>query len=159
VDTPLRIFTEMHVESFVRAGERLLQPMHGGLATPALVCAAFGAEIGLKALLTRRGTVFTRGHNLKNLLEMLTPEDRDPIVSQTKVKFPEFDSLLERAADAFLEWRYIYESKGPMEVNILFVVEMAKAVASRLEVVRGYSLTMQQENSGADSGAMGSPTA
>src|SRR5689334_23265451 len=103
----------MHVESFVRAGEHLLQPMHGGLATPALVCAAFGAEIGLKALLTRRGTVFAREHNLKNLLEMLTPEDRDSIVSQTKATFPEFDSHLERAADAFLEWRYIYENKGP----------------------------------------------
>src|SRR5688572_25956104 len=109
----------MHVESFVRAGERLLQPMHGGLATPALVCAAFGAEIGLKALLTRRGTAFAREHNLKNLLEMLTPADRDPIVSQTKEQFADFDSQLMRAAEAFSEWRYIYESKGPKEVNIL----------------------------------------
>jgi hypothetical protein len=142
MDTPLQTFIDMHAEPFVRAGGFLLEQVHLGLGTPAIVCATLGAELSLKAILARHGIKWGREHSLKSLLGLVPPADRDAIIAQTRLAFPDFDAQLDKAANAFVDWRYVYESKLPKELNALFVTKFARAAAERLETIRGHALTL-----------------
>jgi HEPN domain-containing protein len=142
LDSPLVIFREMHAESFVRGAEHLLKTLGRGLETPALNCAALGAELSLKALLARRDIDVWKEHNLASLLDKLPADDRQAIVARTAEKFPDFDAQLVNAARAFVDWRYIYEAKEEMRINFFFVAALARAIAERLETVRGYPMTL-----------------
>lgn len=76
---------------------------------PAIVNAAFACELYLKSLLGKKGE-----HNLKNLFELLDTDKQEQIRSYVDKKFDKhciysFDFCLKRAANVFIEWRYIYE--------------------------------------------------
>jgi hypothetical protein len=136
MDDPLSIFTEIHANSFLRAYDRCMYPLDQGLGTPALICAALSAELGMKTILSKYGIGFGREHDLSKLLKLLPVAERDAIIAETSRSFSDFDAQLAKAAKAFVEWRYIYESKEPKELNIMFVGALAAAVNQRFSVVR-----------------------
>jgi len=145
MSSALDLFTDVHAESFVRASEVLISRASQGLGTPGLICAALGAELSLKAILKRRGIEFGREHNLRVLLNLASPQDRDAIVTSTRLRFVDFDAELDKAARAFVDWRYIYESQAPKELNMLFLATLARSAAERLEAIRGQPLTLDVE--------------
>jgi HEPN domain-containing protein len=101
------------------------------LGEPAITCAAFSAELGMKAILSRDGEK-VRGHNLKTLLDQLSIDDKSNIISLTSVSFPDFDVQLQNASQAFVEWRYIHEQKKEKNLNIVFLGDFAKSILSVL---------------------------
>lgn len=104
------------------------------LGIPALVCAALGIEIGLKSLLMSFGKQPKRGHDLKKLLDALPADLKSGIVDEVSGKFPDFDKQLLDAANAFVKWRYFYESEEHIEVNILFVGTLGAAVQKQVNL-------------------------
>lgn len=127
---PLRTF---HADSFRRAYERCMYPTEQGLGIPALICAALAAELGLKEILRQKGIPFGKKHELIDLLDLLPTDDRAWIRSEVQKEYPDMDQHLAKANRAFVDWRYFYESPGPIEVNIEFVGNLATAVVSRMQ--------------------------
>lgn len=110
---------------------------------PALVCAAFSAEVGLKALLLQAGQR-GRGHDLVELFQALPEELRLEIVRFVGKTPEDFVKNLTDAKNAFLEWRYIYESADARSISLEFVARFATAIAranplNKLAAVAGTS--------------------
>jgi hypothetical protein len=96
------------------------------LLVPGVVCAAFSAELGIKAMLLPNGSV-PRTHNLKKLFLKLPQASQDRIIPQCSDTCEEFLASLGGVANAFEDWRYIYESASP-SLDIGFLFEFADAV-------------------------------
>lgn len=99
------------------------------MAFPAIVCAAFSAEVGLKTILNRQG-VSAKGHDLRALYLKLSTEQKYAIFEKTGLPVEEFASQLAHSRLAFSEWRYIYEQKGENLININFLGSFAAAIES-----------------------------
>ena len=104
------------------------------LGITALVCAALGIEIGLKALLASFGTNPKRGHNLRRLLDALPANIRSEIIDEVTSSYPDFDVQLANAEKAFVTWRYFYESEEQIGVNILFVGALGAAIQKQVDL-------------------------
>ncbi len=104
------------------------------LGMPALICAAFGIEVGLKALLASFGVEQQREHNLRKLLNALPANVRSEIVADVTFSYPDYEVQLSNAERAFVVWRYFYESKEQIEVNILFVGALGAAVQKQVNL-------------------------
>ncbi len=102
------------------------------LGMPALICAALSVEIGLKALLFEKGFDPGREHNLRKLLDRVPLSIRAKIVSEVSATYPDFEEQLTNAEVAFVRWRYFYESKDELNVNILFVGALGAAVQKQV---------------------------
>lgn len=132
MDDPLQILREFNAGSFLRACEQCMNPPDQGLGMPALMCAAFSAELGLKELLRKRGLAVKREHRYLDLLNLLPQSETDCIRADLIQRWPDFDSQLSKANDAFVKWRYFFESRTPIEVNIMFVADFARSVLKRV---------------------------
>lgn len=101
------------------------------MAFPAVVCAAFSAEVGLKNLLSRQGEV-AHGHDLRALFLKLLPEQQHAILRATSqaagLSEQEFATNLAHSRLAFSEWRYIYEARGEKLINVRFLGALASAI-------------------------------
>jgi len=97
------------------------------MAFPAVVCAAFSAEIGLKTILKRQGINAT-GHDLYKLFKKLSPEQQYQIFEETKMEMKEFVSHLAHSRLAFVKWRYIHEEIGESFINLNFIGVFAQAI-------------------------------
>lgn len=95
------------------------------LVVPAVVCAAFSIELGLKAIVLRAGGSVS-GHKLKELFGALEPPTQQLIFAAVGIERQEFDSSLEVASDAFVEWRYIHELEST-NVDMEFLSKLSKA--------------------------------
>jgi hypothetical protein len=102
------------------------------LGMPALICAALSAEIGLKALLFALGSNPGREHNLSNLLDALPSAMKATIIAEVTAAYPDFCTQLANAENAFVRWRYFYESKEEISVNILFVGALGAAIQKQV---------------------------
>ena len=94
---------------------------------PALVCAAFSAEVGLKSLLLQAGKP-VHGHDLFTLFEQLPPNSQSEIVQSVGLDPASFMANLTQIRNAFPEWRYIYEFQTERMINVAFVANFAQAV-------------------------------
>ena len=97
------------------------------MAFPAVVCAAFSAEVGLKTLLGRQG-VSSKSHDLRALLLKLPAEQQYAIFEATGLAMEEFAAQLSHSRLAFVEWRYIHEENREMSINVGFLGKFASAV-------------------------------
>ena len=97
------------------------------MAFPALVCAAFSAEVGLKTILKLEGTDF-HGHDLLALFMALSDTSKSGILDATDLSVEEFAAQLNHSKHAFVEWRYIYEEVGEKHINAAFLGKFAGAV-------------------------------
>lgn len=115
------------LEAFRRCDPEL-EPCDGSLiATPALVCAAFSIEVGLKLLLSRCGKG-AEGHDLFRLYRKLPRHLQFQIRHGTTYTHRDFVKELFIARNAFTEWRYVYESQDTLSVNVIFLGKLAESV-------------------------------
>lgn len=98
---------------------------------PALVCAAFSAEVGLKTILASEGQP-SQGHNLLKLFERLSNESQSSIIYYTANEIEPFYKKLKIAKLAFIEWRYIYEETEERSVSLDFLCLFAVAVEKQM---------------------------
>ena len=95
------------------------------LTVAGVVCSAFAAELALKAILAVEGRPAT-GHDLAKLFDAVSPTVRDQIYPLMRSSADEFTAKLRPCANAFEEWRYIYESVGE-DIDYDFVHAAANA--------------------------------
>lgn len=98
-----------------------------GMFLPALICAAFAAEVGLKALLLQDGELVT-GHDLYDLFDRLSPELKESITGLTGIDSESFMQRLLAARRAFIDWRYMFEFQDERSISLEFVARFATAV-------------------------------
>jgi hypothetical protein len=83
------------------------------LTVAGVVCSAFAAELALKAILAAEGRPATGpDHHLARLFDAVSPTVRDRIYPLMSLSADEFTVKLRPCAEAFEQWRYIYESAG-----------------------------------------------
>lgn len=115
---------------------------------------ALAMELALKAWITLdQGTKTIREHNLAKLFAMLKPEQRAKIESEFRVAFPWYNpsylhhgmdvfSILEHHADAFVEWRYMYE----IEHGSFSISQMQDALEIVLRLFRSRYMLKNLDN-------------
>ena len=96
------------------------------LMAPAVVCAAFSIELGLKTLLLKAGDP-QKGHDLEKLFLRLEKGVQDAIVARTSFPPEGFAKRLTVAAQTFDEWRYLYEKDG-VAASLTFLDSFMSAV-------------------------------
>lgn len=96
------------------------------LVVPAVVCAAFSIELGLKALILQAGKPAS-GHKLAELFGKLDFPLQKTLVDGVGLDKAQFNVLLQAASNIFVEWRYLYE-KDSANANIEFLSKLAGAV-------------------------------
>lgn len=96
------------------------------LDTPKIANLAFSCELFMKALLTEGGIEFGHKHKLDYLYHLLPANDREVILEHLSMADPEFNDEIEKAGDAFTNWRYECEDidHNP-RINARFVVGLA----------------------------------
>jgi hypothetical protein len=109
-----------------------MNPPDQGLGMPALMCAAFAAELGLKELLRQRGIAVKMEHKFLDLLGLLPQSDSTAVRAEMISDWPDFDVQLAQANNAFATWRYFFERPTPIEVNLAFVAAFAGTVLKRV---------------------------
>lgn len=87
---------------------------------PSIVCLAFAIEVGLKAIAFASNSPAS-GHRLDKLFEALPEADRKKVLFHSGVEESSFAQNLELVANAFVEWRYIYEQRGVMTISEQFL--------------------------------------
>ena len=123
--------------SFHLAFQRALEQRQTGpgqvevLMVPAVVCAAFAIELGVKAIALAKGAQ-PRGHELDKLFGTLDAAEQNGIKALVGLSDTDFQKELKAAAGAFVEWRYIYEATGTVSANLAFLQSLSSAVQSRL---------------------------
>lgn len=100
-------------------------PFQALSAAPFVVNAAFALELYLKALAQKHG-VSLHGHELEKLYKKLSAEAKREIekvtpqcaASAALEEEPNLPQYLKNLNNAFIEWRYSYETKGGMSVLV-----------------------------------------
>lgn len=101
------------------------------LGMPALICAALSAEIDSKPCYSRLAAI-PGEHNLAKLLGLLPQATRYAIVADVSVNYPDFPKQLANAENAFIRWRYFYEAREDLNINILFVGTLGAAIQNQI---------------------------
>lgn len=133
---PIKTLRELHAASFLRAYERCMNPPDQGLGMPALMCAAFSAELGLKELIRKNGGVVKKEHKYLDLLGLLPRNEERSIRAALAPRWPDLDVEMAKANNVFAQWRYFFESPTPIEVNMEFVADFARVVLRRVDGAR-----------------------
>ena len=104
------------------------------LGLPAIVCGAFAVEVAMKALLELHGKP-SKGHDLIKLYNKLPAHLQMQIRDGTCLSENDFLHELANAKSAFEDWRYFYEDKNFLIVNVDFLGKIAAvtiAIAERV---------------------------
>lgn len=81
------------------------------LLVPAVVCKAFAIELYFKGIITLENGTAT-GHSLSTLFSRLAAQSQLTLRTQLSLSEVEFNQKLKDISDAFVEWRYIFESQS-----------------------------------------------
>lgn len=104
---------------------------------PSIVNAAFAVELGLKALIIKSGNQYDREHNFDLLFALLPKKEQDSIkfyfFAESRTDEQTFYDLLDKTKNAFIEWRYIFESDGGKTIRIAFLRNFIRILKSHLE--------------------------
>jgi len=90
-----------------------------------LMNAMFAIELALKSIHVKHESK-AWGHKIKPLLDSLPSDHKVSIANELRSRWEDFDIQLENCNNAFVVWRYKYESKGPITINHFFVLELAE---------------------------------
>ena len=99
------------------------------LAVPAIVCRAFAAEVGLKALILDAGRT-AHGHDLAALFRQLPENLQGSLIATVRLSQNQFHAELDGIAQAFVEWRYVFETDTAINLN--FLSNFAQAIIGAL---------------------------
>ena len=91
-----------------------------------IVCLAFSVELAIKSLLMSAAQP-AHGHRLDALFYELPQADQQAIMAEIGMEPQVLQEQLTVAANAFVEWRYIYESPGRHSINAAFLVAFSMA--------------------------------
>jgi hypothetical protein len=97
---------------------------------PGVVCAAFSIELGFKTMLLKEQKAI-KGHNLEKIFARLGSSKQSALIAKTELTETQFKKELERIANAFEQWRYVYEHKS-VYLNLEFLDRLASAVQNIL---------------------------
>lgn len=120
-----------------------------------VVNGAFSAELSLKALLKHYDVAYGTTHNLLHLFWLLPTDVSYEIVNRSMEATPAFRDLdnwmdqLILISNAFEEWRYSYEAKHPLVLDINFLQAFTQAASKTLSAHCGdvdYVETVSVEN-------------
>ncbi len=100
-------------------------------AEPATVNSAFACEVFLKALLLYHDIPQRKEHKIEKLFDLLPFDPKDFVKRTTMISYGGMwkdafgRELLENISDAFVDWRYSYETVGKkrasLQINIGFL--------------------------------------
>ncbi|WP_162179188.1 HEPN domain-containing protein [Chromobacterium haemolyticum] len=106
---------------------------------PAIVCAAFSVEVGLKALIFKEtGHECKREHKIASLFEKLPNVRQEEIRSLLVEKYNDINEKMKGISNAFVEWRYVYE-KDYTEIDSTFLFDFAKVIADISNCIWNFS--------------------
>jgi hypothetical protein len=94
---------------------------------PAVVNLAFSIELYLKFLLAKNKIP---SHKLLGLFNSLDPSIKQDIINLTNYDKDEFEELLKKHSEAFVEWRYIYERNISINVDLEFMRKLIECIES-----------------------------
>lgn len=94
---------------------------------PGIVCLAFAVELGLKSILLSEGNS-TAGHDLRSLFDRLTSSTQDELIFHSNVEPQSFRENLDLVSNAFVKWRYIFETQGTQSISEEFLLMLASGV-------------------------------
>lgn len=100
---------------------------------PGIVCLAFSIELAFKSILLAVSKP-TSGHKLDQLFQRLPAAEQHEVILESGVDTQSFHENLALVANAFVEWRYIYERPGAHSISEQFLQMLshaADAVAAR----------------------------
>lgn len=102
-----------NASNFARASDMMKDKIT--LLVPCVVNGAFACELYIKGLLALQGDVIT-GHDLTKLFGKLSACAREDLKNSVGQKFTNskdaFESYLNGIANAFKDWRYLYEGQS-----------------------------------------------
>lgn len=123
------------LEAFNRCDPEQEIKKQNTIALPAIACAAFSSEVGLKLILKKCG-IEKKGHDLFTLYSALPERYQIQLAESSGYQSEEFNHELKKARAAFVEWRYIYEKDRIEILNVWFLGRFAKSInflANRLK--------------------------
>lgn len=94
---------------------------------PAVVCAAFAAEVGMKAAIATQGRN-QKGHNLCKLFQGLSTPSQARVIQLMDMNCEGFELKLQSCWESFSIWRYIYEDDKGGSVSLSFLSLFALAI-------------------------------
>lgn len=94
---------------------------------PGIVCLAFAIELALKSLLLADKNQ-SGGHKLDELFGKLNPSAQAEVIRRVGLNEEAFLQELKTVANAFVDWRYIYETPGYHNINLPFFTVCVGAV-------------------------------
>ena len=98
---------------------------------PRILLYSLTIEILLKALYLADTDTQSRGHDIEQLFNNLTPERQQEIIRRMPNQYndeTEFKRVLHDNKDIFVEWRYSYEQEH-LECNVAFLNQFTNALA------------------------------
>ena len=98
---------------------------------PAVVCSAFAIELYFKAIIALEGGN-AKGHSLSVLYTRCSSRSQLAVASQLAISQTAFEQKLKEIADAFVEWRYIFEQQSA-SIDPAFLNSLAAACKSVAE--------------------------
>jgi hypothetical protein len=111
------------------------------LGNPSVVCLAFAAELGLKALLRDADVPFPRGrgkgHSLFALAALLPPARVERLLERLNCSSDELRQYLEIVDRTFEDWRYSYE-RGCLATHPDFLERLAHFAVDEFQTVSGH---------------------
>ena len=107
---------------------------------PGIVNAAFSCEVFLKLLLYLEQINYKKEHRLKQLFEMLPPKIQEAVKHKTTEKCGYWNDvwgreILLQISDAFIKWRYIYETDWSKNAAIHIDISYLFAFRDALKVM------------------------
>ena len=135
---PNLISNTNNANSFLYAAERCFEqrPMSDNtiqaLLIPAVVCTTFAIELTLKAVTTIEGKD-SKGHNLYDLYEKLSGDSQSALQKSLSLTDADLRKEITKVANAFVDWRYIYESQTEVYLDIDFIRKLATAAKDLVE--------------------------
>ena len=109
---------------------------------PGIVNAAFSCEVFLKLLLHLEQINYKKEHGLKQLFEILPPKTKEAVKHKTAEKCGHWNDtwgreILPQISDAFIKWRYIYETdwskNAAIHIDISYLLAFRDALRSICE--------------------------
>jgi hypothetical protein len=105
-----------------------------------IVCLAFALELYLKAVLVHSVGNVPRTHNLSCLFQKVPTDIRAKIIEELQTRMPEisekvFDSNVQAIAEAFDEWRYVFEN-GQAAFMPAFGMNLAEALSKIIKELK-----------------------
>jgi hypothetical protein len=106
------------------------------LPTQAVVCFAFAIELYLKIILNISNNKTIKEHSLVKLFDSLPDEFQQNIADKLKMDILSLHNELDKLANAFVDWRYIYEQENIVAISVSNLSNIAGSIHKTIRELR-----------------------